>query len=235
MGSIVREQQRVWLNEHSVPEALPMLASDVPSTGVVQFTDYLASQHVALEGSAVDIGAGKGRNSVHLASLGFEVHALEYIQVALDAAKRLAADRALEGRIHFELAEIDRPWRFEDETFSVAIDSFASIDIETRAGRELCRNEMYRTLRRGGYALVTVCSVDDEWERALRAAHPGPETNSTVCPETGRFQKNYDERELLDFYRMFDVIDLQRVNKPVFKLGRQGIVTSLWLVLRKGD
>jgi hypothetical protein len=53
-------------------------------------------------------------------------------------------------------------WRIGDNFFDIAVDSFSSIDIETREGREVCRNEMYRTLKPGGYGLITVCSAEDE-------------------------------------------------------------------------
>ena len=107
------------------------------------------------------------------------------------------------------------------------------IDIETKVGREKCRDEMYRTLKPGGYALATVCSIDDEWEKELIANYPGPEVNSTIWPQNGKFQKDYDEAELREFYKMFDVVELQTISKPGFKLGRNGTVTNLWAVLRK--
>jgi hypothetical protein len=72
-----------------------------------------------------------------------------------------------------ELAAVDTDWDIEDDFFDIALDSFSSIDIETREGREKCRDEMYRTLKPGSYALVTVCSADDEWGKELIASHPG--------------------------------------------------------------
>lgn len=44
-------------------------------------------------GRALDLGAGEGRNSIWLASRGWEVTAVDYSQVALDRARRLADDR----------------------------------------------------------------------------------------------------------------------------------------------
>lgn len=229
----MRKQQRIWLEEHSDQGTLPTMANVAPASGVVLFTDYLKEKGIQHAGRAVDIGAGKGRNSVHLAQLGYEVFGLEYIQPAIEAARRLAKDRGVADRIHFEHCEIDAPWRFADGFFDVAIDSFSSIDIETRAGRETCRDEMLRTLKPGGYALVSVCSAADEWEQELIANHPGPELNSTLWPQNGKFQKDYDESELRDFCRMFEIVTLRTISKPAFKLGRHGTATNLWLVVRK--
>ncbi len=229
----MRKQQQIWFDEHTNQATLPTMANVEPASGVVLFTDYLKGQGVPLGGKAVDVGAGKGRNSVHLASLGYEVWALEYIEPAIEAAKQLAKNRGVASSIHFELTEMDKPWNIQDNFFDVAIDSFASIDIETKEGREVCRNEMFRTLKPGGYMLVTVCSADDEWERELIANHPGPEPNSTVWPENGKFQKDYTEDELREFYKQFEVVELRKISKPAFKLGRDGTATNLWLVLRK--
>jgi SAM-dependent methyltransferase len=229
----MRKQQQIWHDEHTNQGTLPTMANIEPASGVVLFTDWLTAHGVTFSGNAVDIGAGKGRNSVHLAKLGYEVWALEYIEPAIAAAKQLAENSKVTDKIHFELAEVDTTWQVEDNFFDVAIDSFSSIDIETKQGRETCRNEMYRTLKPGGYALITVCSADDEWERELIADHPGPEPNSTLWPQNGKFQKDYDEAELREFYKAFEVVELRKISKPAFKLGREGTATNLWAVLRK--
>lgn len=231
----MRKQQQIWLEEHTSRQTLPTMANIEPASGVVLFTDFLQAHKVEPAGRAVDIGAGKGRNSVHLAKLGYEVYALEYIQPAIDAAKVLAQNNGVAEHIHFEHCEVDKPWRFEDNFFDVALDSFSSIDIETREGRQICRDELLRTLKPGGYALVMVCSADDEWERELITNHPGPEPNSTLWPQNGKFQKDYDEAELREFYRDFEIVELQTIRKPAFKLGREGTATNLWALLRKPE
>jgi SAM-dependent methyltransferase len=229
----MRKQQQIWHEEHTNQETLPTMANVEPASGVVQFTDYLKAQGVNLSGMAVDIGSGKGRNSVHLAKLGFEVWGLEYIEPAIATAQQLAERNNVADKIHFELTEVDSPWPIEDSFFDVAVDSFSSIDIETKEGRETYRDEMYRTLKPGGYALVTVCSADDEWEKELIANHPGPEPNSTLWPQNGKFQKDYDEAELREFYSIFEVVELKKISKSAYKLGRDGTATNLWLVLCK--
>lgn len=229
----MRKQQQIWHQEHTTQGTLPTMANSEPASGVKLFMEYLAAHGIVATGKAVDIGAGKGRNSVHLAELGFEVWALEYIEPAIVVAQELANANDVADKIHFDLAEVDVAWRFADNFFDVAIDSFSSIDIETKVGRETCRDEMFRTLKPGGYAIVTVCSAQDEWERELIANFPGPEPNSTLWPQNGKFQKDYDEAELREFYAQFEIVEIQTINKPAFKLGRQGTATNLWVILRK--
>jgi 2-polyprenyl-3-methyl-5-hydroxy-6-metoxy-1,4-benzoquinol methylase len=46
-------------------------------------------------GRALDIGAGEGRNALYLASLGFDVLAIDQSLVGMEKAERLAAQRGL--------------------------------------------------------------------------------------------------------------------------------------------
>lgn len=228
----MRKQQKIWLAEHTNQQTLPTMANQEPASGVVLFTNWLKENGVA-PGKAVDIGSGKGRNSIHLAKCGYEVWALEYIEPAIKVAEALAEQNDISKSVHFEQACIDDKWGFSDNYFDVAVDSFSSIDVETEEGRKVCRDEMFRTLKPGGYALVTVVSSEDEWEKEMIQNNPGPEKNSVVWPENGKFQKNYDEAELREFFSNFEILEVRTIQKPAFKLGREGIATNLWMLLRK--
>ncbi|MCA9332981.1 class I SAM-dependent methyltransferase [Candidatus Saccharibacteria bacterium] len=229
----MRKQQKIWLEEHNRMGTLPTMANIDPASGVILFTDWLQSNTIIKAKRAVDIGAGKGRNSVHLAKLGCKVWALEYIEPALESAKQLAKANEVNESIEFKLCEVDQTWEFENDFFDFAIDSFSSIDIETLEGRKKCRDEMYRTLKPRGYALVTVCSADDEWEKELIEKYPGTEPNSTIWPQNGKFQKDYSEDELKEFYRKFKIVEFRTINKPAHKLGRDGTATNFWMLIQK--
>lgn len=229
----MRKQQQIWLEEHTSLGTLPTMADTDPASSVIFFAEYLKQNTQLHDGKVVDIGSGKGRNSVFFAEQGFEVYGLEYIELAVETARQLAKNKRVNNKVIFKLAEVDHNWEFDDNFFDVAIDSFSSIDIETKEGREKCRDEMYRTLKKGGYALVTVCSANDEWEKELIAMYPGPEPNSCIWPQNQKYQKDYDEAELREFYKEFEIKELKTVSKPAFKLGREGIATNLWAVLRK--
>lgn len=226
----MRKQQQVWQQEHLSQQTLPSMADQKPSGGVVEFAKFLHKNGVT-QGRAIDIGCGKGRNAVYLDEQGFNVDAMDYIQEALDAARQLAGS----AEVNFIKAAIDQEWPFEDSIFDIAVDCFSSIDIETLEGRQKCRNEMLRTLKSGGYALAAVVSADDEWESNPEFTRPGSELNSVIWLQNGKFQKNYDEAELREFYKDFKIIDLQKITKPAFKMGRQGTATNYLMVLQKSS
>ena len=229
----MRKQQEIWEREHTKQETLPSMASVEPYLGVVAFAEYLTDYQIKPPRRVVDIGCGKGRNAIYLATLGYETYGLDYIPLALDTARQLAEQRDVSDRVRLFLAEIDKPWPFADHFFDVAIDCFSSIDIETKEGRAVYKQEMYRTLKPGGYALVTVVSANDEIESELIKHYPGEEKNSTLWPDNGKFQKNYDEEELRDFYREFHIAELREVQQPAFKLGQEFTATNYWVVLKK--
>ncbi len=228
----MRQQKKIWLEEHSKGSTLPTMANELAASGVITFAEWL-KEHGITSGKAVDIGSGKGRNSIHFAKLGFTVTGLEYIEPAIVHAEAMTKQANVSDGVTFLNTEIDAPWPFDDNYFDVAVDSFSSIDIETKAGRQKYRDEMLRTLKPGGFALVSVCSADDEWERELIATHPGSEPNSTIWPQNGKFQKDYTEAELREFYKPFTVVELRTINKPAHKLGRDGTATNFWVVLQK--
>lgn len=59
-------------------------------------------------GTAVDLGAGEGRNAIWLASRGWSATAVDFSQVALDKGARLAGDLSLEGRVTWTCADATR-------------------------------------------------------------------------------------------------------------------------------
>ena len=169
-----------------------------------------------------------------MAKQRFIVYGIDYVKGALDALRAKATKHKLGPRIHLYNMELDSKWPFKDDFFGSAIDCFSSIDIETKKGRMLCRDEMFRTLKPGGFAFVSVVSADDEMERELMAKHPGPEKNSVIWPN-GKFQKDYSENELAEFYSDFKILEIKKVQsaEKAFKLGRKYRATNFWLILQK--
>ncbi len=225
----MRKQQQIWHKEHLEAQGFPSYVKPEPSGMVVMFLDYLKSTGVPLRGNLVDIGCGKGRNSIYTAEEGFEVFAVDYIKEALDYAEKQSKN--ING-IHFLRAAIDEPWPFEDNFFDIAIDCFSSIDIETKEGREMYKTEMFRTLKPGGLAMVAVVSAEDEFEREVILKNPGLEPNSALW-ENGKFQKDYSEEELCEFYKEFKIEKLELIQKPAEKMGRKFLASNYFVILKK--
>ena len=74
-------------------------------------------------GRAVDLAAGEGRNAIWLASLGWQVWAVDYAQVALDKGRRLADATVLKGRVEWVCADATT-WRAPEPVDLVVIAYF---------------------------------------------------------------------------------------------------------------
>ena len=227
----MRKQHSVWEEEHKKINVLPSMASDKPNSGVVLFVKYLKTK-IKPQVRCIDIGCGKGRNAIYLAQQGFEVYGIDYVKSSIEHAKKAASNNDVSSRLILTKAFMDRKWPFKDNFFDVAIDCFASIDVETKKGRETYKKEMLRTLKPGGYVLVMAVAAEDEIESELIRTSPGKERNSTIWPG-GKFQKDYDENELREFYDEFEIMKVRKIKKPAFKLNRNYTATNYWMVLRK--
>lgn len=225
----MRRQQKIWIEEHKKYHSIPKLGTLTPANGVLYFETYISRIGIHPPKRVVDIGSGNGRNTLFFAQKGFYVYAIDYVQSALDHTKHEAKKLKIMNMIHLYPIAIDTRWPFNNNFFDLAIDNYSSIDIETKKGRKTYKEELLRTLKPGGYALVTVIAASDELEQTMVK---GEESNSTIWPN-GKFQKNYDEAELRKFYKEFEIVELKKVTKPAFKLAKHYTATNFRLILKK--
>ena len=226
--------KQIWEKEWSSQsmKTIPGHALNTPSDGIILFRGYLMALGIEPPNKIVDIGSGKGRNAIYLAKEGFAVYGIDYINFAVEYAINRSKKEKVQNLTHFVVADLTESWNFEDNYFDIAIDSLTTVGLEKK-GREYCRDEMYRTLKPAGIALIRVVSTDDELEKELMEKYPGPELNSSIWPETGKFQKNFTKKELLNFYKMFDILDFKKRTKRAIKIGKEFTATNWWVILRK--
>jgi cyclopropane fatty-acyl-phospholipid synthase-like methyltransferase len=112
---------------------------------------FLVSQHERLKPgmTCLAVADGEGRNGVWLAEQGLEVLSVDSSPVALEKAKRLAAERGV--TLHYELADLSN-WEWTENHYDVV----AAIFIQF-VGPEL-RAQMFegmkRSLKQGGLLLL---------------------------------------------------------------------------------
>lgn len=227
----MRIQKEIWQKEHETSATLPNHASIEPSKAVVWFAGKLKELNVALKGKAIDVGCGKGRNSIYLAKLGLNVTAIDYISLALKTTNEVAKREKVENKIETKELDLGKTWSFKEGEFDLAIDNYASIDIENRKDRANCINEMHRVLKNDGFGFISVVSIEDEFEKTCKK---GEEHNSVFWPN-GKFQKDYDEKELSEWIESngFKLIELKKVNRLVEKYGKKFTSTDYWAIFKK--
>ena len=170
---------------------------------------------------------------MYLLKNGFEVYVLDFIQEALDELVVRAKAVKLNKHLHIVNAHIDQQWPFPNDFFDFAVDSLSSIDIDGYENRCRYRSELMRTLKHEGLVLFRTVSVNDELEKWLMQKYPGEEKNSSIWPESKKFQKNYSYEEIREFYKDFRILELTEYVKSAKKMSKAIEATNFRVILEK--
>jgi tellurite methyltransferase len=139
-----RDDQRRWDKQHGESSGLAQ-----PASFLRQVFESDAWQ--LPRGRALDIACGKGRNSLYLAELGFEVVAMDISAVAL-----------AEGRKRAELQQLRIDWRQTDledvRLDDAAFDLIVNVNYLQRA---LIR-QIKRALKPGGHVIYETYLIDQK-------------------------------------------------------------------------
>jgi SAM-dependent methyltransferase len=95
-------------------------------------------------GRALDLACGEGRNAIWLAGRGWSVTGVDYSEVAIERARKLAAAEAVE--VEWVCADLTS-YQADAEAFALVIVSYLQIG---RAARQLVLDRAARALAPGG-------------------------------------------------------------------------------------
>lgn len=227
------KQKQLWEKEHKKPFILPQMDKQDASIGVKRFLFWLREKNPSKNLTCIEMGCGKGRNSIWLAQHGIEMTGFDFSKNAIIEAKKRARELDIENNINFKIHDATKQWPFKSDCFDFAVDCFASTDIETHKGRVFARNEFRRVLKKGGLLLVYTLSTDDEFHKEMLRNYPANERNSFVHPTTGKFEKVFDLQELIEFYKDFKLVENQRIEKDTEFFNKKYHCKHFWLVLQK--
>jgi len=228
------EQRELWEKEHTEPYVLKQMDARKESSSLPPFFEFLRSQKLT-ELSGIEMGCGKGRNSIWCAQQS-EVATMtgfDFSSVAIEEAKRRAEEARVSAKTRFLVMDATTRWEFPDASFDFGLDCTASTDIESPEGRAYASSEMRRVLKPGGHFLVYVMSTDDEYHKEMIARSPAEEKYAFYHPDTGKFEKVFDESELDDMYTNFELVEARRMNKKSVFFGKEYASKMHWRVYRK--
>ena len=225
------DQQRIWDEEHRHPHVLLQMDSKEGSSGVKLFWEWLEARGETKNLRGIEMGCGKGRNSIYLAEQGIDMTGFDFSPVAIQEATKRAGEAG--AKATFVTADATVRWPFEDGTFDIAIDCFASTDIESPEGRAFARDEFFRVLKPGGYLLVYTLSTDDAFHKVLATESPAGETNAFLHKSNGKFEKIFDEAELTEFYQGKTIVEKRRIPKTATFFGKEYPCNHFWIVFQK--
>lgn len=187
-----------WNKEYTNPEHLKL--SENVSEDLAKFCRWIIRRKrediLMPNESALDAGCGNGRNLIYLAR-EFDMNG---IGVDISSAAIAQAKRASEGlTITYRVGSAGEPLPAEDASQSLALDMMTSHFL-SKEERAALRDELYRTLRPGGFLFMKTFLKDEDLhtERLLKE-HPGAEEGSYIHPVMGVAEYVYSEDELVSF------------------------------------
>jgi SAM-dependent methyltransferase len=218
-----------WHTEYA-RKGIPSSFRDEPSGSVVAFVTYLHTNGLT-NGTALDIGCGTGRNSVFLASLGFRVVAFDFEESIITEFRRQLSASNLSSVLRAECHDVSQTWPVEDESVDVAIDTFCfkhQIPLEHRL---TYRSELQRTLKPGGYFLLTLAGDDDGYYSRFLAS----ETDEKVIVDPANEIPSmlYSYEDICSFFSPFGVASYEKKEKPSLMHGKPYDRTTHVFVLQK--
>lgn len=137
-----------WAKNHD-EHGMPPEFDKKPAKSARSFHSFLKSRKLT-SGALADLGCGTGRNAVFFAKKGFEVHAIDRSETAIAGLGRHGI-----ATYNQDLAEC---WLFNDCYFDFAMDVFCYSQESDESRKAAYRGELARSLRAGGYFLLTVPS-----------------------------------------------------------------------------
>jgi len=199
---MIESQKIIWRNEHVKQETFTRIHSEKPSGPIPDFIKFIKKQGFIPSKTAIlDIGCGKGRNSIFLASQGFNVTGVDFAPEAIKEARKRAGKIT---NIEFKKLDLSKNWPYKNESFEIIVDCFSTMCIPFK-GRQNAISESFRVLKTNGYFLFYAIG-----RTSLVDKSPGPEFNSAIFPKTGKFEKQYEESEIRNEFRNFKIISLKK-------------------------
>lgn len=147
----------VWDTKHRAILAVGDL--DRSSIWLEPFLPLMESQSCH---DVLDLGCGTGYDALALARRGFEVRGIDYAQVAIDEAIRLASAEGL--AIDFRQGDIGLPLPYADGAFDAVISNLVLHSFADAALRRIV-GEVDRCLRPGGLFLFHANAMEDLEQR----------------------------------------------------------------------
>jgi 2-polyprenyl-3-methyl-5-hydroxy-6-metoxy-1,4-benzoquinol methylase len=165
------------------------------------------SLHLIPKGKALDIGAGKGQNSVFLAKNGFEVEAIDKIPKILERCKEFSKKYNLP--IKTKVCDV-RKFKFKKNKYSLIV-ARASLDFLKKSEIELIIRKIEKSLISLGFIYFLVFSVKDPMYKKIKKLKLKEfEKNSFYLPKHKTYRHFFTQKELKQMLKNFKIIHLKQ-------------------------
>lgn len=228
-------QERVWENEYRGQSKL-VTKHDEPQKTFLRFLKYYKKQ-IGKDFSDIkvfDAGCGTGRNSNHLASMGFTVSATDISPSAISIAKKRAEKDGL--AIDYFIADLGNKLKFDDKSLDLVIDVTSSNSLNEK-GRGNFLSEINRVLKPDGFLYVRALNLEgDKNAKNLLKKSPGKEYNTYKMPGLGLVERVFTESEFREIYGKYFIVEKLIKESGYTRFDGQNYKRNFWVAyLRKNS
>lgn len=150
--------------------------------------------------TALDIGCGKGRNSLFMAEQGVHVTALDFTPSAIEHLQTAASERHLVPLIRAVVHDVTEGWPVAPNSMDLVVDAFCFKHITPHAARMTYRANLLRALRGRGHYLVSFASIGDGYYGQYVVEKRDSEEFLAVDPVIGVESVLYSRDAVLRFF-----------------------------------
>jgi len=184
----------LWEDEYA-RKGIPSSFRPDPSGSLVDALMILDS--LSFKGMvAVDIGCGTGRNSLYLASRGYEVYSLDIAETVVRRFADHVTREGVDDRIHVFCRSVTEPWPISRGVCDLAADLFCYKHVIAPSQRTAYRRELASALRSGGYFLLTLAGTDDGYYGPLLSSSPDRDARIIIDPANSIPSVLYDAADI---------------------------------------
>ncbi|MGE3624253.1 MAG: class I SAM-dependent methyltransferase [Bdellovibrionales bacterium] len=209
----------LWTAEYEMG-GIPSSARETPSGAVVWAYELLRQREFLLR-TAVDVGCGKGRNSLFLARQGMTVTAMDFIPDAIDHLNQTTRAEGLESKIRAHRFDVTEPWPLEPAGADLVVDAFCFKHIIDSGEREAYKQSLIRTIRMRGHYLISFASIGDGYYGRYVVRENEDGVQLAVDPANGIPSLLFDRDHIIRFFGPeLDLYAEIHHNKPSAMHGR---------------
>ncbi|MFY9287946.1 MAG: class I SAM-dependent methyltransferase [Alphaproteobacteria bacterium] len=183
--------------------ATPVRTRSVVSGAVSWAWEHLKARHARLL-NAVDLGCGKGRNTLFLARKGLHVTAMDFAPNAIDALQKSAIRQKLHTKIRAFVQDINEDWPLKSDEADLVVDTFCFKHLSSKEEYESYKKNLLRILSVGGHYLLSFNSIGDGYYGSYMrtAAQPAMPVDDAVKidPINGVESTLFSREKAIEFF-----------------------------------